>query len=133
MNLGARVLFTSLLLVFATTAGPSQPPQTQGPSKSDSIYESDFPFPWYIKQIQERISYNWSKVQSTTQIRGRALTKFNILRNGDIIGLTIETSSCNEEFDQLAMITVKRSSPFPLLPVGYDKEHLVIHFWLSNN
>jgi protein TonB len=49
---------------------------------------------------------------------GKVLVKFELGRNGEVIGATVAQSSGNEALDQEAVTIVRRASPFPPFPVA---------------
>ena len=84
---------------------------------------SDFPYAWYIRQIQGKIQERWL---------GRAIpgqqpaVVFEIRRDGRLNVLTIDRSSGNAYYDQVALRAINDASPFPPLPADFKKDVLRI-------
>jgi periplasmic protein TonB len=87
--------------------------------------EVDFPYAWYLRVVQQKISEKWE---------GRALPgnqptiMFKIGRNGQVIGRAdSEKSSGNPLYDRAAVRAVEEASPFPPLPSDFKGEFLRLH------
>ena len=84
---------------------------------------SDFPYAWYIRQIQGKIQEKWL---------GRAIpgqqpaVVFEIRRDGRLNVVTIDRSSGNAYYDQVALRAINDASPFPPLPDDFKKPVLRI-------
>jgi len=84
---------------------------------------SDFPYAWYIRQIQGKIQERWL---------GRAIpgqqpaVVFEIRRDGRLNVLTVDRSSGNAYYDQVALRAINDASPFPPLPADFKKDVLRI-------
>jgi TonB family protein len=84
---------------------------------------SDFPYAWYIRQIQGKIQEKWV---------GRAIPGqqpaivFEIRRDGRLNVVTIDRSSGNAYYDQVALRAINDASPFPPLPDDFKKPVLRI-------
>jgi TonB family protein len=90
--------------------------------------DGDFPFLWYIQQIQTRITGNWNRI---TSVQGRVQIYFRIRRDGGIDGARVEIPSGNNNLDQSALMAVRRSDPLPRLPEGFDASSLGVRFWFT--
>jgi TonB family protein len=90
--------------------------------------DGDFPFLWYIQQIQSRITGNWNRI---TSVQGRVQIYFRIRRDGGIEGARVEIPSGNNNLDQSALMAVRRSDPLPRLPEGFDASSLGVRFWFT--
>ena len=88
-----------------------------------SDLDSNFPFAWYIQQIQSRITGNWNRLSSA---QGRVQVYFRINKDGTLEGLRVESPSGNGALDQSALLAVRRSDPLPKLP---DGDSLGVRFW----
>ena len=90
--------------------------------------EGDFPFAYWPRAVQERITYNWNRVNSA---QGRVQIYFRVLRDGRIDGLRVEVPSGNRALDESAMLAVKRSDPVLRLPDGFDGDSIGVRFWFT--
>lgn len=90
--------------------------------------EGNFPFTYYLEQIQPRITNNWNRLSSA---QGRVGVYFRIKRDGGIEGARVESPSGNGALDQSALLAVRRSDPLPRLPDGYEAQALGVHFWFT--
>ncbi len=90
--------------------------------------DGDFPFVWYLEQVQNTVTANWNRMGGG---QGRVQVYFRILQDGRVEGARIESPSGNSALDQSALMAVKRSSPLPKLPNGFEGSSLGVHFWFS--
>jgi protein TonB len=90
-----------------------------------SDLDANFPFVWYLLQVQNRITGNWSRLSSA---QGRVQVYFRIRRDGGIEGARVESPSGNAALDQSALLAVRRSDPLPPLPEGSS---LGVRFWFT--
>jgi len=88
-----------------------------------SDLDTNFPFAWYVQQIQSRITGNWNRLSSA---QGRVQVYFRINKDGTLEGLRVESPSGNAALDQSALLAVRRSDPLPKLP---DGDSLGVRFW----
>jgi TonB family protein len=111
-------------------AAAAPPPQPLGAASGTAtgsgpltLSVSDFPYAWYIRQIQGKIQEKWL---------GRAIpgqqpaVVFEIRRDGRLNVLTIDRSSGNAYYDQVALRAINDASPFPPLPDDFKKPVLRI-------
>jgi len=110
-----------------TSAPP--PPPLGAPSGSASgsgpltLSVSDFPYAYYIRQVSEKIRAQWN---------GRAIpgqqpaVVFEIRRDGRLNVITIDKSSGNAYYDQVALRAINDAGPFPPLPDDFKKSVLRI-------
>jgi TonB family protein len=89
-----------------------------------SLDSANFPFTYYLRQVTGRIEQNWIRPE---QNLGRVVVYFQIKRDGSIIEPQIRESSRNQAADLLASGAIKRSEPFPPLPVEFGGDHLGIY------
>jgi len=89
---------------------------------------ADFPFMWYLQQVQTRITGNWNRMNS---VQGRVQIYFRIRRDGSLEGVRVEIPSGNAGLDQSAMLAVRRSDPLGRLPDGFEGQTLGVRFWFS--
>ena len=90
--------------------------------------DSDFPFVWYLQQVQTRITGNWNRMSS---VQGRVQIYFRIKRDGTLEGTRVEIPSGNASLDESARLAVRRSDPLPRLPEGFEGQTLGVRFWFS--
>jgi TonB family protein len=89
-----------------------------------SLDAANFPFSYYLRQVTGRIEENWVRPQ---QNLGRVVVYFRIKRDGTIVEPQIHESSRNRAVDLLAAGAIKRSDPFPPLPVEFGGDFLGIY------
>jgi len=90
--------------------------------------DGDFPFTWYLQQVQSRITGNWNRLSAA---QGRVQIYFRIRRDGTLDGIRIESPSGNGALDQSALLAVRRSDPLPRLPDGFEAQALGVRFWFT--
>jgi outer membrane biosynthesis protein TonB len=89
-----------------------------------SLDSANFPFSYYLRQVTGRIEGNWVRPE---QNLGRVVVYFRIKRDGTIAEPQIYESSRNQAVDLLASGAIKRSEPFPPLPVAFGGDYLGIY------
>jgi outer membrane biosynthesis protein TonB len=89
-----------------------------------SLDATNFPFSYYLRQVTGRIEGNWVRPE---QNLGRVVIYFRIKRDGTIAEPQIHESSRNQAIDLLASGAIKRSEPFPPLPVEFGGDYLGIY------
>jgi len=89
-----------------------------------SLDSANFPFTYYLRQVTGKIEENWIRPQ---QNLGRVVVYFRIKRDGTILESHIQESSRNQTVDLLASGAIKRSEPFPPLPVEFGGDYLGIY------
>lgn len=124
---------------------PAEPPRTQaatgpdaGRSASSSVglggpsvggTDSDFPFAWYLTQVEGMIAANWNPSQ--LGFRDRAVVTcsvhFTIARNGTVSGVRLSTTSGVGVYDRLALGAVQ-TTRLPPLPPQYRASSLGVTF-----
>ena len=90
--------------------------------------DGNFPFVWYLQQVQGTITGNWNRISSA---QGRVQIYFRIRRDGRLEGARIEIPSGNSGLDQSALMAVRRSDPLPRLPDGFEGATLGVRFWFT--
>ena len=90
--------------------------------------DGDFPFVWYLQQVQARITSNWNRVSST---QGRVQIYFRIAKDGSLDRVRIEIPSGNAGMDESARMAVLRAAPLQRLPEGYEGQYLGVRFWFT--
>lgn len=96
---------------------------------SISLDVSDFPFTYYLRQIQAKISERWSRPRVAAGGGERVVVViFEIGRDGQIKEPKVERESGNLLYDQSALRAVVDASPFPPLPSEFKAPFLRVHF-----
>jgi TonB family protein len=90
--------------------------------------DGDFPYAWYLQQVQVRITGNWNRVSSS---QGRVQIYFRIARDGSLDRVRVEIPSGNAAMDESARMAVLRSTPLQHLPEGYQGPYLGVRFWFT--
>ena len=85
-------------------------------------------FPYYMNALVRKMDANWSPPGAGPVSAREVLVTFTILRDGSVRGAQVEQSSGDPFYDQAALRSVQRSTPFPPLPPGYPDETMTIHF-----
>ena len=99
-----------------------------GSTGSISLDVSDFPFTYYLRQIQAKISERWAPPRAAARGGERATILFEIGRDGSIKEPSLERSSGVTLYDQSALRAVAEASPFPPLPPEFKAPSLRVHF-----
>lgn len=89
-----------------------------------SLDTANFPFTYYLQQIRGRIEENWVRPQGH---HGHVTVHFKINRDGSIVEPQIFEPSRDRTADMLAAGAVKRSAPFPPLPIDFGGDYLGIY------
>ncbi len=90
--------------------------------------DGDFPYTWYLQQVQTRITTNWNRVSST---QGRVQIYFRIAKDGTLDRVRVEVPSGNAAMDESARMAVLRSTPLQRLPDDYEGQYLGVRFWFT--
>lgn len=85
---------------------------------------SDFPFAWYLRSVQAKITDRWAGKAIPGQ---QPWATFEINRDGRITGLAIEKPSGNPYYDQAALRAITEAAPFPPLPQEFSGPMLRVH------
>lgn len=91
-----------------------------------SLNVSDFPFAWYLRTVQQKISANWTPPGQSVDGQ-QVVTVFEITRDGQIRRPAIEKTSGNVLYDQAALRAIVASNPLPPLPTDFKEPLLRIH------
>jgi protein TonB len=89
-----------------------------------TLAASDFPFAWYLRQLQNKIGERWDP---HARDGAQPLVVFDIARDGKIRGLTVEKTSGNVLYDQAALRAITDATPFPPLPEEFKEPYLRVH------
>lgn len=90
--------------------------------------EGEFPFAYWPRAVQERVTYNWNRISNA---QGRVQIYFRVNREGRIDGLRVEVPSGNRALDESALLAVRRSDPVLRLPDGFEGDSIGVRFWFS--
>jgi TonB family protein len=89
-----------------------------------TLNAADFPFAWYLRQVNDKISRNW---EGKARDGAQPTAVFEISRNGQVRALAIEKSSGNPLYDQAALRAITEAIPLPPLPEEFKEAFLRIH------
>ena len=104
---------------------PTGSPQGVG---AMTLSAADFPFAWYLRQVQGKISERW---EGQARDGSQPQVVFEIGRDGKIRSLAVEKTSGNPLYDQAALRAVTDATPFPPLPEEFREPFLRVHLGLS--
>jgi TonB family protein len=90
--------------------------------------DGNFPYTWYLQQVQTRITSNWNRVSNT---QGRVQIYFRIAKDGSLDRVRVEIPSGNATLDESARMAVLRSAPLQRLPESYESQYLGVRFWFT--
>ncbi len=116
-----------------SASGPSQaaplPPRGQVTGSPQGVgavtlNASDFPFAWYLRQVQSKISERW---EGAARAGDQPQVVFEIGRDGKVTGLKVEKSSGNSLYDQAAIRAITDATPLPPLPADFKDAFLRVH------
>jgi protein TonB len=100
---------------------PTGSPQGAG---AVTLNASDFPFAWYLRQVQRKISERW---EGQARDGSQPQVVFEIGRDGKVTGLKVEKSSGNVLYDQAALRAITDATPLPPLPDDFKESFLKVH------
>lgn len=101
----------------------------EGGSGSVRLDGANFPYPYYLSNIQIKILSNFKPVIRAKETKGlKAVVYFLVDRSGRISEVKLEDKSGHFLFDQEAQRAVLRSSPLPALPPAFGSDRLGVHF-----
>lgn len=87
---------------------------------------SDFPFTYYLRQIEQKVNEKWVQPARTSE-SSRVVVLFEIARDGQVRISKVEQSSGNTLYDRSALRAVIEAAPFPPLPQEYPGQSLRVH------
>ena len=112
----------------ASAAAP--PPQPLGAATGSpsgagplTLSVSDFPYAYYIRQVAEKIRAQWNGKAIPGQ---QPVVIFEIRSDGRLNLVSIDKSSGNAYYDQVALRAINDAGPFPPLPEEFKKPMLRI-------
>ena len=92
---------------------------------SVSAFDSDFPFAYYVEQLQSLIGANWLKPNVPD---GTAcVVTFQVQRSGQVTDVRVETPSGLPYYDRAATRSLYAANPLPPLPPEFKGERLGVH------
>src|SRR5262245_11529069 len=109
-------------------AGRPDPTALRTAPSNISLDVSDFPFTYYLRQLQAKITEKWVPPRGASVGGEKAIVLFEIDREGQIKEPSVERSSGNAIYDQSAVRAILEASPFPPLPQGFPGRSLRVHF-----
>jgi TonB family protein len=90
-----------------------------------SSFDADFPFAYYVEQLQSLIGANWLKPQVADGTT--AVVAFRILRSGQITDVKVESGSGVSVYDRAVTRAIYAANPLPPLPPEYRGDTLGVH------
>lgn len=100
-------------------------PTTVGDNNFASLY------PWYVDQINRKMSTNWNKgqVDSRTPKGARVFLAFTIRRDGSVSDLQLDRSSGSPTLDRSCQLAAQRVDTFGNLPPAYNQGTLKVSYY----
>ncbi len=98
---------------------------------SESHSGQPFLFPYYLKQVENKISGGWTPPPAGGVRREGpvdVVVRFQVKRDGGIGGVDLERGSGHDFFDRAALRAVYAASPLPPLPRDFSEDRLYVHF-----
>jgi colicin import membrane protein len=77
-------------------------------------------FIMYTQHIKQKVKEAWILAERKPGLR--AVVRFGVEPNGEVMGAELADSSGNQAFDQSALRAVRKASPFPAPPEAYREE-----------
>jgi TonB family protein len=113
----------------AKKATPTPAVTGGGGGGSVNLDGANFPYPYYLSNIQIKILSNFKPSISAKQAKAlKAVVFFVVDKNGRISEVKLENKSGHFLFDQEAQRAILRSSPLPALPPAFGSDRLGVHF-----
>lgn len=100
---------------------PTGSPQGVG---AVTLNAADFPFAWYLRQVQSKIGEKWD---AQARDGSQPQVVFEIARDGKVNGLKVEKTSGNPLYDHAALRAITEAAPFPPLPDDFKESLLRVH------
>src|SRR5947208_6988142 len=102
-----------------------EPWETSASGAAVSAFDADFPFAYYVEQLQSLIGANWIKPDVP---EGTACTVyFRILRSGQVTEVKVEQASTLSYYDRAASRAIYAANPLPPLPPEFKGDNLGVH------
>ena len=88
----------------------------------------DFPYAWYLNQVQTRVRDAWDTPGDRLLSGGRrpVAVSFVIHRSGRVSDVRVAATSGTPGLDASAVRAVERAQPFPPLPEPYEAPELAL-------
>ena len=92
----------------------------------------------YLKQVLKNVRESWhalipDEARPPVSKKGKVVGKFEILKDGSVIGLYLTTSSGDENLDHAVRGGVTNASPFPPLPQAFKGQYVWLRFTFFYN
>src|SRR5262249_4542922 len=86
----------------------------------------EFPFPWYVDRVTQKIDMNWVKpyINNPASNVLETVVYFVITRDGQVRDVKVEKSSGIDILDRSAESAIESSTPFPPLPPQWTEPDL---------
>jgi protein TonB len=119
---------------YGEQAGSSMPHQMAvGSTGPTTVGDNNFAsmYPWYVDQINRKMSQNWDKrqVDSRTPAGARVYLVFTIHRDGSISQLSLDRSSGSPTLDSSCERAAQRVDSFGNLPPAYNQSTLKVSYY----
>jgi protein TonB len=119
---------------YGEQAGSNMPHQMQiGSTGPTTVGDSNFAslYPWYVDQINRKMSQNWDKAQvdPRTPKGARVFLIFTISRDGSHSRPQLDSSSGSPTLDNSCMVGVQRVDTFGTLPPAYNQSTLKVSYY----
>lgn len=131
------VLFSSQITVLARDL--PQPPLPQSSYFEQKRYQNNTQYPvcnWgeYIQQVQNKIKLNWHPMYDQNQsFQKQAVIIFSLEGKGQLLSYKIMNTSGDNSFDEQAINTITRVSPFAPFPAFCNEDKVDIKFTFRQN
>jgi len=134
------LLFILFSLPFTVLARDlHQPPLPQSSYFEQKGYQNNTQYPvgnWgeYMQQVQNKIKLNWHPRHDQNQsFQKHAVMIFSLDRSGQLLSYKIINTSGDSSFDEQAINTIKRVSPFASFPASCNEDKVDIQFTFRQN
>ena len=116
-------------------AGPGQGPVGGGGKKVQEGFTGpvvqggiNFPYAWYLKAIQDKVTRNWSPPSISRKMKKLPVINFTILRDGSVVDISWDTHSGNDIFDRSAESAIRSLKKMQQLPAAFNGNSLSIQY-----
>ena len=86
----------------------------------------DKTFSDYMPNMQKKIKDNWNPPKRNSQLK--TILSYQIGKSGELLEYKIILSSGDDEFDNIAVDALKKSTPFEPLPKSFDGDNVKVQF-----
>ena len=115
--------------------GPGQGPAGGGDQRQADITGPvaiaggvNFPYSWYLKIIQDKVTRNWTPPLVSGRNISRPVIYFNINRDGSVTDIKLQTSSGNGLLDRSALSAITALKRIDRLPAGFAGDSLGVQY-----